>query len=309
MRPPCELVNKFYLPQLRARISRELVEKYGWNMRQVAKTLKVSSTAVSRYKRITKERSRISSNFLDEFAKNLANKIAKNEVNDEEFIRQVCSNCLVLRLEGDVCKIHRKEILELKNCRVCSMLFVEMENIQAERLEVIEELNSALKLLSSYHNFDLLIPEVRTNIVMCVKSPKGLQDVAAFPGRITSINGRAAALSQPEFQASKHISKILLAMNKKNQNVKASMCIKFNDEIEKTMKEAKLKYIIMDRAKYNDIAKFIEDLSDNFDAVVDPGEKNVEPVAYIFGNGAINVVKKVLDLTKFLEKEIKKTTS
>ena len=303
MRPPCELVSRFYLPQLRARITKELVEKYGWNVRQVANTLKISSTAALRYKRIIRERSRISSSFLDKLAENLASKIARNEISDEEFIRQVCSGCLILRLESDICKIHRKEIPELKNCRVCSRLFTEMEDIRADRLEVIEELNSALKLLSGYSNFDLLIPEVRTNIVMCVNDPKGLQDVAAFPGRITSINGRAVALSQPEFQASKHISKILLAMNKKNQNIRASMCIKFNEEIEKAIKESKLKFVVMDRTKYDDITKFIEEALGDFDAVADPGEKNVEPVVYIFGSGAINVVERVLELTKFLEKE------
>lgn len=302
MRPPCELVSRFYLPQLRARITKELVEKYGWNVRQVAKTLKISSTAALRYKRIIRERSRISSSFLDEIAENLASKIARNEISDEEFIRQVCSNCLILRLEGDICKVHRKEISELKNCRVCSRLFTDIESIQADRLEVIEELSSALKLLSSYPNFDLLIPEVRTNIVMCIRNPKGLQDVAAFPGRITSINGRATALSQPEFQASKHISKILLAMNRKNQNIRASMCIKFNEKVERAIKEAGLKFIVMDRTKYNDITKFIEDSLGNFDAVADPGEKNVEPVVYIFGSGAINVVERVLDLAKLLEK-------
>lgn len=302
MRPPCELVSRFYLPQLRARITKELVEKHGWKAGQVAKTLKISPTAAFRYKRIIRERSRISSSFLDELAESLASKIASNEISDEEFIRQVCSNCLILRLESDLCKIHRKEIPELKNCRVCSRLFTEIGNVQADRIEVIEELSSALKFLSSYSNFDLIIPEVRTNIVMCAKNPKGLQDVAAFPGRITSINGRAAALSQPEFQASKHISKILLAMYKKNQKVRASMCIKFNDKVESAMNESKLKFATMDRSKYSDIVKFIEDLKEDFDAVVDPGERNLEPVVYIFGSGAMDVVRRVLDLAKFLEK-------
>ena len=52
----------------------------------------------------------------------------------------------------------------------------------------LQDIRKALKILESSPEFASLIPEVRSNLVMSKLSPRGIEDVAGIPGRITVIN-------------------------------------------------------------------------------------------------------------------------
>ena len=54
MRTPCEYVIKYLLPRLRAKIADVLIEEFGWKQVEVAKLLKVTQPAVSKYKEVLK---------------------------------------------------------------------------------------------------------------------------------------------------------------------------------------------------------------------------------------------------------------
>lgn len=302
VRPPCEYVGKTYLPQLRARIIRDLVEKYNWSIGEAAKKLEISVTAASKYKRILKEKTSISIDLLERVSSILAEGIATNKLSPEAFVEQVCSHCMIMRVEGDICRIHRSALPDLIGCNACHRAFINLGGGSTERMEVLNELNRALSVLSMYPRFDRLIPEVRTNIVMCIKDPKDTNDVAAFPGRITVMKGKATAISRPEFGASRHMSMILLIARKINPELRAVTCIKYDKMIEQAMKQAGLHFIVMDRTKYNSIELFLQTLENIRDGIVDPGGAGIEPVVYIFGKNAINAVEKIIKIANNIDK-------
>ncbi|MEM3714455.1 MAG: thiamine-phosphate synthase family protein [Thermoprotei archaeon] len=301
MRPPCEYVGRTYLPQLRARIVRNLVEKYNWSIGEAAKKLEISVTAASKYKRIIKEETSISIELLERLSTTLADGIANNKISPETFVEQVCSHCMIMRVEGDICRIHRNALPGLIGCSACHRAFINLGGGSTERMEVLNELNRALSTLSVYSRFDRLIPEVRTNIVMCIKEPKDINDVAAFPGRITVMKGRATAISRPEFGASRHMSIILLAARKINPEIRAATCIKYDKTIEQAMKQVGLQFVTMNRSKYDSIELFLQTLENIEDGIIDPGGAGIESVVYIFDKNAINLIEKIKKIAKKVE--------
>jgi len=167
-----------------------------------------------------------------------------------------------------------------------------------ERLGILEELERALELLSTCEDLGKLIPEVRTNIVMCTRSPKGPEDVAAFPGRLTFVNGSIRAFSKPEFNSSRHMSSVLLAANHVDPNVRSAMCIRYNDEIESAIVKCGLKKLVFDRSKHESIELFINGLKALSDVIVDKGGVGIEPVAYLFDKGATEVAEKAIRIAR-----------
>lgn len=300
VKPPCEYVIRIYLPQLRARIVRELVETQGWSITSAAKAIGISPTAAAKYKRIIAASSSYYGRGLEQFSKNLTEKILRNELTPSGFIEEVCLKCIEERIRGNICKLHRRIQPKLGGCRGCFKVFQKMTETSLERVEILEELEKALEILSAHSDLEKLMPEVRTNIVMCTKSPKGIEDVAAFPGRLTFVNGSIKAFSRPEFNSSKHMSSVLLVANSVNPNIRSAMCIKYDEKIEKSIARCGFKSAIFDRSKYESIESFIKSLKILEDVIVDKGGVGIEPVAYVFDKSAIGVAEKVIAIARNL---------
>lgn len=302
MRPPCEEVVRNYLPQLRARIVRNLIEEHGWTMAEAAKALEISSTASAKYKRIIESGTNLPVQILEGSAAKISEELSNGSATPESAITQICETCMRMRIEGPICRLHRSTVGGIENCKACLNVNTAIAGEAWEKLKVISELKKALLLLSTCREFEKLIPEVRTNIAMCTRNPKDESDVAAYPGRITTIKGRAASLSQPEFNASKHLSKILLQARKVNPRIRSVSCIKFNREVVQAMEKLKIKFTVVDREVYKDVETFIKETGMVGDAIVDPGGIGIEPVTYVFGEGAVDTVKKILNIANTIRK-------
>lgn len=300
MKLPCEYVVRSYLPQLRARTVRELVEKHGWSITGAAKALRISPTAASKYKRIIAWTSSSPNKNLSDVSKILAEGITKGEVTPEGFIETVCSSCMKERVNGNVCKVHRAAQPELKGCKSCFRAFQGVAKVSLGKFEIVDELREALELLSIYPSLGRLMPEVRTNIVMCTKAPKGPEDVAAFPGRLTFVGGSIRAFSEPEFNASKHMSSVLLAANSLDSKIRSSMCIRYDEDVEEAIKICGLRKEAFNRSKHENVESFIKSLRRLGDVIVDKGGVGIEPVAYVFGNSALDVARKVIAIANNL---------
>ena len=95
----------------------------------------------------------------------------------------------------------------------------------------IENVKMALDMLSSSECFGILIPEVRSNLVMARENPRGMEDVVAVPGRITEFRGRAFACREPEFGASSHMARFIIALNRHFPWKRSALNIKFDESI------------------------------------------------------------------------------
>ncbi|HDH06951.1 MAG TPA: phosphomethylpyrimidine kinase, partial [Thermoproteales archaeon] len=147
------------------------------------------------------------------------------------------------------------------------------------------------------------IPEVRTNIVMAKENASSINDVAAFPGRITIVKNKLAVFSEPEFGASKFLSKVLLEIMKKNPKIKALTCIKYLENMEKSLVKLGIKYTILSKPLRKDTIWILEEEFNGYEEVlIDKGGLGIEPVMYILGVNAIEVVKKAVKIISEYEK-------
>lgn len=122
MKPYCETVAQIVLPNLRALLAKELMEKYKFTQQDVASKLGLTQSAVSQYMRNIRG-SRIK---ILERDKNVykeievfAGKIASGEINSSNSVAAFCDICKSIRKSKIICELHRKAYPELKDCKVC----------------------------------------------------------------------------------------------------------------------------------------------------------------------------------------------
>ena len=305
MRTPCEYITRYVLPRLRAKIAEILMENYGWKQVEVAKKLKISQSAVSKYRGVLKASLPISPDSIDQLAYKLAERIAKDEISVKEFIYLVCRLCCKLRMGGPICYLHMRTIPELskEECKVCFELIREEEVGVTEREKVLENMKIALREIISDEKFARLIPEVRMNLVMAISNAKDLEDIAGIPGRITIVKGKPFTASEPEFGASKHLASVLLIIMKRFSNIRAAICVKYDEEIRRAISICEMKYVEIKREN-----GFLETLRDKIellkkepDAIVDLGGWGIEPITYVFGRNAVEVIEKCRRILEALE--------
>jgi predicted transcriptional regulator len=118
MMMPCEVIVRYYLPAMRYKIAKELMENYGWTQVEVSDRLRITQAAVSKYMGGKLDDKAKNFSKMKE-VKNAARKIAK-EIAEErkrsDSIGELCQVCNTLRREGKLCRMH----LDMKNLKECN---------------------------------------------------------------------------------------------------------------------------------------------------------------------------------------------
>lgn len=100
---------------------------------------------------------------------------------------------------------------------------VAWQAIPAGRWEVLENLEKAGEMLRQAEDVvHPLVPEVLMNLAMAIPYPYARTplDVAAFPGRIGVYMGRLVFKGKPEFGASRHMARLVLAAMSINPDIR-----------------------------------------------------------------------------------------
>ena len=192
-----------------------------------------------------------------------------------------------------LCEFHRLLDPEIpRECDVCKYIYLKDE---------LEELSEAASLLST-EMVTPLIPEVLSNLAYAKDNARGINDVAAFEGRITKVKGIPKPASLPSWGASTHLAKVLLKVRERDKSIRAVMNIKYCDAVEEAVKRLGLRFVKVgpqDRANDDMIAEEIyRFFSPGTDVVFHLGGVGLEPVTYVFGKSPLDVVRKVLDIAK-----------
>lgn len=306
IKTPCELVVRKLLPLIRGLLAVKLYSE-GFSQCEIAKLIGVTQATINGYVKhderyYVSELSKlgIPLDTIQNLVKSLKPKVLKGDVNLT--MNTLCTICKGIRGKGYLCNYHISVDPQLKGCNVC--LKVKGEEILEE--EVLESLRAAIIMLEHSQAFPHIIPEVNTNLVMAKKGAISISDVAGIPGRIVKVLGRAKAVSEPSFGASHHMAKVLLAALEVDPNVRAAINVKYDERLRRAMEVLGLKYIMVQgkpRKVYvseddivKDIRRLLKRLGYVPDAVVDHGGLGVEPIAYIFGEDAIDVAQKAISI-------------
>ncbi|TET12508.1 MAG: hypothetical protein E3J86_00035, partial [Candidatus Thorarchaeota archaeon] len=122
MRPPCEIVQRDFLPVVRTFVARYL-RKEGFSQTEIASRMDLTQAAVSKYlnQPVTKTRLAVE---IEHLSENLTGMLKTGEATADQIVRELCSTCMKSRIGSTLCEMHQKKVPSLKaaNCQVCSKL-------------------------------------------------------------------------------------------------------------------------------------------------------------------------------------------
>lgn len=315
LQPPCEMMVNEFLPNVRGVVSHELSER-GESQRRIAILLGITQARVSYYLRRRKSQfiSEISIKFgassgeVANYAKLLAEDVRRSQTDGIFTLYSIWKNLL---FNGMACATHQKESGISTDCSVCMELFKparelgELTDKDAEDLQVIHEISQAISMLESSVQFPSIMPEVSVNVAMSRSKPRSARDIAAIPGRINKIHGRAKALVLPEFGASNHMSRVLLLANSREPEFKSVINIKYDDVIGEVLEDLGVPKRYTTLTKWYRVSypsknsenqdpvltrlsqvKIVQEASASAVALIDRGSEGVEPMTYLLGRRA-----------------------
>lgn len=101
---------------------------------------------------------------------------------------------------------------------------------EAEKYDILDQLTQAVGILEREGTASL-IPEVQSNLVMALSQARDVSEVAGFPGRIIRIKGSIKAVGCPEFGASSHMARVVLAAMNHDPSIRSAMNIRYGQDV------------------------------------------------------------------------------
>jgi hydroxymethylpyrimidine/phosphomethylpyrimidine kinase len=177
---------------------------------------------------------------------------------------------------------------------------------EMERYRVIQELKKAVDVLKE-EKVGYLIPEVSSNLGYALPNAEGIEDIAAFPGRIIRFEDSVATLSDPEFGASQHIANIILTVMKFDPEYCSAMNIRYSKESVARLREKGFLVGHFDRrfepkrVKQREgsslewgVGEVLRKLRRVPDFIYDQGDVGKEPMIRVLGRNPLDIVHKIL---------------
>ncbi|RDE12483.1 MAG: hypothetical protein C4K49_09975 [Candidatus Thorarchaeota archaeon] len=297
MRPPCELVLREFLPVIRARTAVALRQR-GLSQSEIAERLDITQAAVSKYlsHRVAAKETDLGDKALGE---KLADIIISGSSSSDQAVKAVCTACMYLRLGSTICARHKQTVPKLKetDCHVCSELLGGREQGLSSRAQVLTDMEAALSVIQQTDGFALVMPQVRANLVACDSGATSEADIAGVPGRITVVDGHAAAYGGPQFGASRHTARVLLWAKGLWPETRSCLCISGRGDIVNAAEE--MGFTVY---KMREPASNAETIAESATQMVKsmrkraalpalhvPGGIGVEPILYLFDKGALTL--------------------
>jgi len=298
MKTPCEFWAEEVMPNLRANVARILYSK-GLTQAKIAEHLGITQAMVSKY--LTGKYRKLSGELgkeVEKVAQEVAGLILYG-AKKEDLVRFLNRKFFEMFRSGILCKGYL-DYIGSSDESLCREIFTE----EPSRTQILEELSLALSELLRDEKFLELIPEVRSNFAYSLPKPKEKNDVAAIPGRITVVKGKAYALP-PEFGVSEHMAEVLIGLSEIFPEVRSVLNIRYDEKISGALKKAGFKVGTVEKSERSE-EETVKLITEEFkkkgilDAVIDKGGFGIEPCVYIFGKSSIEVVEKVKKLERFL---------
>ncbi len=317
LRLPCELINRYLLPILRAKLAKTLVNKHGLSQLRVASILNVSQPAIHSYLNSDSalKRNELEST-LDEIlalAESLATDIVDNKVIQTQALLRVCEFCIGLRNDGPICQIHGKMIPKLAReyCDICVRDLGEIKRRSLNEQKILNNIRQAIQLLENSSTVTRLIPEIGMDIAMAKAGAENFEDVASLEGGIHRVSDKPYATTPPEFGRKTHMGNAVLAAIKHDPSIRASINIKYDPVIVEICGKLGLSISWFDRSKEPveikseegrtipwGVHTAMERIGKIPDVIYDKGEVGKEPMILLFDSSAFNLaflVQKIAD--------------
>ncbi|GAG61485.1 unnamed protein product, partial [marine sediment metagenome] len=158
-----------------------------------------------------------------------------------------------------------------------------------------------------------LIAEVHMNIGMALPYAAGTKDVAAIEGRIVKIGSCVRAIGRPEYGASGHVARTILAVREFDKDIRAGMNIRYSEEILSVCTDLGLVVSHYDRRKEPEEIKAKEGMTTYWgaseavkrvgripDVIYHLGDWGKEPMITLVGKTAVQVANRATEIAQSL---------
>ncbi|MDQ2049553.1 thiamine-phosphate synthase family protein [Natronolimnohabitans sp. A-GB9] len=296
---PSELVVDRFLPTIRAMLATRLADR-GMTQQEIAANLGVTQAAVSKY---VSGESGGDDRFRDHpetvaAVDRIADGLAGGEMDGYDALAELLSLIRSLEDRGPICELHEEEMPALRGLG-CDLCVRGLDpDVRAER-DVLANVRTAARTLATLPGMSDYVPNVGTNIGMCLPDPSDETDVAAIPGRIYEMNGRLEIPANPEFGASKHVATAVLAATDVDSDVRGALNIATTDSLLEAARELGLEPLEFD-ADYEDRGAHLRSRFEEYGGVppvaYHRGAFGIEPTTFVFGTDASSAVERVSEL-------------
>lgn len=180
----------------------------------------------------------------------------------------------------------------------------------ARRFEVLSALREVKERLERLNPVDL-IPEVQMNLCYAIPSARGIEDVCAYPGRISKYGNKVLVKSDPEFGASSHVARSLLSFMKFYPHVRSCANVRYSKEFVENARKNGLHIVYFDRkvepqATKKEEGKSLDFLVENVlkktdsipDIIYDEGDVGKEPMMRVFARDPFELLDKMEKLLR-----------
>ena len=292
-----QLVVDEFLPTFRSMLAEELRER-GLTQSEVADLLGISQSAVSKYVHGDVERNDdlLSHRGLNELVERVAEGLATGEMSPVQAL--VETEVLIRELEqgGLLGMLHEEAMPELGAYGgEFSVHDPDSQLRAAER--TLSSVRRGLRVLENTSGFAMLIPAVGSNLVQVLPDGDSIDDVAAVPGRILDVKGRATIPAEPEFGVSEHVATVLLAAREAESPARGALNVRYDESVVAALEASGHTAIEFDAeaALEPAIADALAD-APAADVIYQTGGMGIEPVVYLLGRDAVTVAEWARDV-------------
>ena len=293
-----EVVVEAFLPTFRTLLAGELRDRE-LTQREVADLLGISQSAVSKYAHgevdVNEELAR--DDRVRDLVGTLADGLASGEMSRVQAL--VEAEVLVRRLErGDVlARLHQAAFPPLAEYDgTFDVHDPDGELRTTERVR--SSVRRGVRSLEHASGFAALVPAVGSNLVEALPEATTIDDVAAVPGRILDVKGRATVPGDPEFGVSEHVASVLLAARAAGSPARAALNVRYDEPLVEALAAAGRTPVEFDAETPLETAVEAA-LADapEADVLYQTGAMGIEPVCYVLGADAGAVVETVQDVS------------
>lgn len=299
MRFPEEIVVDQVLPTVRTALARVLSNQ-GWTEGRIATTLGLSQAAVSKYLRgkVVPTEPFASDNRLLATIDSIACGLADGSMDSFQAMGSILLLLRQMENRDIICKAHETAFPVLRGLG-CDLCVRGIDSALLEEGEVLVSLRRALQRLVLLRGFPEAIPNVGSNLAMAKRTARTPLDVAAVPGRIYEMHGQVKIPAMPEFGASRHVAEVVLAVHSLIPRCRAALNIALRDSYIDTarklgwsLREFDARY----EGRQQHIARSLGKSKRPIDVLFHRGAFGIEPIMYVLGDDAGDIVDKVTRL-------------
>lgn len=311
-----EVVVDAFLPTLRSMLAEDLRDR-GLTQTEVADLLGISQSAVSKYAHGEVERhpAVLTDDRVRDLVERVGAGLASGEMSRVQALVEAEVTIRALERGDLLATLHEDAMPALAEYDGdFSVHDADSDVRDAER--ALASVRRGLRTLENASGFAALIPAVGSNLVECLPDGDRIDDVVAVPGRIVDIKGRATVPADPEFGASEHVARVLLAAREASAETpnaapgtpdgarpRAALNVRYTDGV-----LADLETMGLSTAEFDPQADLEHDdrdlaaaIADAFadgpaDVLYQTGGFGIEPVIYVLGPDAATVAERVRDL-------------